>query len=121
MVAAVPGKIRASTLKCAFCNRRDLLEPSASGADSMAKSTILALFKVLVDMPSFNGLHRPRVTAMTALRRLATHSKDPAFLDLESSSVGLWCMKSLSSSNRELRIAARYGAFLHRARSNYLN
>ena len=43
---------------------------------------------------------------MIALRRLAKHSHDPRFLDFEASVTGQWCLDSLKSSIRELRIAA---------------
>lgn len=43
---------------------------------------------------------------MIALRRVARHSTDSEFWDLEKSGPGLWCLQSLSSSIRELRIAA---------------
>ncbi|KAK9420883.1 putative Phosphatidylinositol 3 [Seiridium unicorne] len=100
------GSNGASTLHCAICDSRNIWRQKTNCLDPVAKAAILEIFKVLVDMPDFNGLRRPRVIAMIGLRRLATHSQDPVLLDLESSSVGLWCMRSLSSSNRELRIAA---------------
>ena len=48
------------------------------------------------------------VTAMIALRRFAKHCRDVEFLDLEVSVPAQWCLKSLQSSMRELRIAAGY-------------
>ena len=43
---------------------------------------------------------------MLALRRIAHHSSDQRFLDLRLPGPGQWCLQSLSSSLRELRIAA---------------
>ena len=43
---------------------------------------------------------------MISLRRFALHCDDPEFLNLESSVAGQWCLQSLHSSIRELRIAA---------------
>ena len=43
---------------------------------------------------------------MIALRRLIWHSDDPELWDLERSLLGQWCLQSLQSSLRELRIAA---------------
>ncbi|EMR70330.1 putative protein kinase rad3 protein [Eutypa lata UCREL1] len=43
---------------------------------------------------------------MVALRRLAKHCYDREFLDVESSLAAQWCLKSLQSSIRELRIAS---------------
>jgi serine/threonine-protein kinase ATR len=43
---------------------------------------------------------------MFALRRFALHFPNADLLDLEVSNLGQWCLKSLRSSVRELRIAA---------------
>lgn len=43
---------------------------------------------------------------MIATRRVAMHCADEDFLDLETSELGQWCLQSLNSSLRELRIAA---------------
>lgn len=43
---------------------------------------------------------------MIALRRLVLHCEDVAFLNLETSGPGQWCLQSLNSSIRELRISA---------------
>ena len=43
---------------------------------------------------------------MIALRRVVVHSKAPDMLDLEKSAIGQWCLSTLQSSLRELRIAA---------------
>ena len=43
---------------------------------------------------------------MLALRRLIAHCCDADFLNLEASGAGQWCLQSLTSSIRELRIAA---------------
>lgn len=99
-------------IECPLCTSSCSLARNQSCLDRDAKSSIAVAFNALVDLPDFNGKRRPRVTAMLALRRLAAHSQDIWFLDLESSSIGLWCMKSLSSSNRELRLAARYVLYL---------
>lgn len=114
-IQPLPGKKGASRFKCSACNPSGMLQEKTNCLDLPARGNILAAFKAIVDMPDFNGLRRPRVAAMLALRRLATHAADSEFLNLETSSSGLWCMKSLSSSNRELRIAScrTLPAFLH--------
>lgn len=43
---------------------------------------------------------------MQALRRLVLHCDDPGVLNLETSGLGQWCIQSLNSSVREVRIAA---------------
>ncbi|KAH8201173.1 hypothetical protein TruAng_004641 [Truncatella angustata] len=101
-----PGTVDASRLDCVFCTTGVLWQQKPICLDHAVKSAQLDIFKILVETPNFNGLRRPRIIAMHALRRIAAHSHDPVLLDMETSSVGLWCMKSLSSSNRDLRIAA---------------
>lgn len=44
--------------------------------------------------------------AMFALRRFTVHFDDPVFFDLEKSPLGQWCLQSLRSSIRELRVAS---------------
>lgn len=44
--------------------------------------------------------------AMVALRRMARHSTGNEFWDIEKSGPGQWCLQSLQSHIRELRIAA---------------
>lgn len=43
---------------------------------------------------------------MVAIRRIILHARDAEVLDLEKSAIGRWCLQSLQSSVRELRIAA---------------
>lgn len=43
---------------------------------------------------------------MVAIRRVIFHARDAEVLDLEKSALGQWCLQSLQSSVRELRIAA---------------
>lgn len=43
---------------------------------------------------------------MLSLRRVIAHTDDPDLYNLETSELGQWCLKSLQSSVRELRIAA---------------
>jgi serine/threonine-protein kinase ATR len=63
-------------------------------------------FSNLVKSAAFLDSRRPRVLAMLALRRFALHYDDSELLDLEVSYLGQWCLSSLSSSIRELRVAA---------------
>jgi serine/threonine-protein kinase ATR len=65
-----------------------------------------AIFSKLIRLPCFVQSGRQRLVAMVALRRLVVHTVDADFLDIESSSPGQWCIQSLQSSIRELRIAA---------------
>lgn len=62
----------------------------------------------LVQSPSLAEVKRQRILAILTLRRLATHFREPTFLNLESSHLGQWCVQCIQSSVRELRIAAGY-------------
>ncbi len=64
------------------------------------------MFSNIIKLPSFLESRRLRVVAMVALRRIVRHSQSEDFWDLEKSGPGQWCIQSLHSSIRELRIAA---------------
>ncbi|KAF5250172.1 hypothetical protein FANTH_4592 [Fusarium anthophilum] len=70
------------------------------------KSRIEALFTKLIRLPALAESRRPRVAAMLAVRRVILHCEDTELLNLETSGIGQWCLQSLNSSMRELRIAA---------------
>ncbi|KAH8660790.1 protein kinase-like protein rad3 [Tricladium varicosporioides] len=77
-------------------------------------------FVTLTKSSSFLNSRRTRVMAMFALRRLTVHFHDEEFIDLEKSAMGQWCLQSLNSSVRELRVAAgrTLPGFLHRDSSD---
>lgn len=64
----------------------------------------VATFVKVKESPAFTG--RSRVLAMVTLRRFTTHFYNSDFVNLMTSSLGQWCVQSLNSSSRELRIAA---------------
>lgn len=64
------------------------------------------LFTKLIRLPFLAEARRPRVATMMGLRRLVMHINDPKLLNLETSNLGQWCLQSLYSSVRELRIAS---------------
>ncbi|KAF4494809.1 uvsb pi-3 kinase [Fusarium agapanthi] len=70
------------------------------------KSRIEALLTKLIRLPALAESRRPRVAAMLAIRRVILHCEDTELLNLETSGIGQWCLQSLNSSVRELRIAA---------------
>ena len=74
--------------------------------DPAAKRKALDTFNSLIQFPDFVSSRKPRISAMVALRRLAKHCRDDAFLDVEASIAAQWCLKSLQSSVREIRIAS---------------
>ncbi|KAL9566383.1 hypothetical protein ACKAV7_009298 [Fusarium commune] len=91
---------KAITLMILLCVRSNL-----HGA-TVHKSRIEALFTKLIRLPALAESRRPRVAAMLAIRRVILHCEDTELLNLETSGLGQWCLQSLNSSVRELRIAA---------------
>ncbi|KAK1750228.1 protein kinase rad3 [Echria macrotheca] len=91
--------------QCSFCSASDnstqppCLEPAAM--ESASK-----IFVKIIESQSFQRSRRSRVFGMVTLRRLVKHNSDPSFFDFETSVPGQWCLDSLKSSVRELRIAA---------------
>jgi serine/threonine-protein kinase ATR len=64
----------------------------------------LNLFVALV--PLVQRSAKSRLVAMLNLRRLLTHTCSLEHLDISNCAMGEWCLQSLRSSSRELRIAA---------------
>ncbi|KAH8816823.1 protein kinase-like protein rad3 [Xylogone sp. PMI_703] len=91
------------------CNVCDTTSRTTSTSPSSGRSAhtdaLLAMAK-LIKLPAFLDSRKPRVLAMLALKRLASHFNDQEFIDLEVSILGQWCLQSLQSSIRELRITA---------------
>ncbi|KAK4042470.1 hypothetical protein C8A01DRAFT_44486 [Parachaetomium inaequale] len=92
---------------CPFCSEA---KPSDPGPVAPRLENVhavgISIFSKIIKLPSFLESRRPRVAAMIALRRLTKHSTDGELWDLEKSGPGQWCLQSLQSSIRELRIAA---------------
>lgn len=83
--------------------------PDASTCiDVAAKKLAMETFVSLLQIESFPDSRKPRVAAMVALRRIAKHCNSSELIDMEHSFAAQWCLKSLHSSQRELRIAAGY-------------
>ncbi|KXX76695.1 Protein kinase rad3 [Madurella mycetomatis] len=92
--------------QCSFCSGPTLSVSAPNCQHEEGKALGITLFSSVIKLPSFLESRRPRVFAMIVLRRIARHSTDNEFWDLEKSGPGLWCLQSLQSSIRELRIAA---------------
>jgi serine/threonine-protein kinase ATR len=94
------------TLSCDFCGLgvQTGQKPVAGGI--AIKKTVQELIADLIQTQAFLESRKPRIITMVILRRLVLHTNDTDFLDLERSIPGQWCLQSLQSSVRELRIAA---------------
>jgi len=97
-----------ASTKCLQCNTVQI--PNSFSSDYIKNMGIeenaISIFSALIKFPAFLESQRSRVLAMIALRRFSIHSKNVEFMDLELSPLGQWCVGSIKSSVRELRIAA---------------
>ena len=99
------------SLRCTLCGPLQGASAQPNCVDPQLKKTTAALFSHLACLPGFVDSPTIRVFGMSILRRLAIHATDEALLDLEASTPAQWCLQSLQSSVRELRVAARYPHF----------
>lgn len=90
--------------QCQLCE--DCSQIVVTRATSASYATIQTIFTQIVQHPDLPESNIARIATMIGLRRIAVHSYDDAFLDLETPGAGQWCIQSLNSSLRELRIAA---------------
>ncbi|KAL6794711.1 hypothetical protein GGI42DRAFT_345653 [Trichoderma sp. SZMC 28013] len=91
-------------ITCPICDESSSSVPMISSHN--AKGEARQIFSKVIRLPSFSESRRPRIAAMITLRRLILHCEDASFLNLEISGPGQWCLQSLNSSIRELRISA---------------
>jgi len=94
--------------KCALCEGLPNPEPVERDESTCREvgSDALLLFGALIKSAAFGIAKRPRVLAMLMLKKFALHYDNSDFIDLEKSTLGQWCLGSLKSSVRELRVAA---------------
>lgn len=93
-------------LICLDCRSAHGNPQTSTCIDPTSKKLAMEMFVSLLQIPAFSESRKPRVAAMVSLRRLAKHCNSSNFLDMEASPAAQWCLKSLHSSLRELRIAA---------------
>ncbi|KAK3954844.1 phosphatidyl inositol 3-kinase [Pseudoneurospora amorphoporcata] len=95
-----------ASLECSHCSIFGYSAITQACDDAVTKRTAYKILEKLVKSPSFHGSRRPRVYTMVRLQRMLRHTVLPEFRDLELSVLGQWCVQSLRSSIRELRIGA---------------
>ncbi|EGO53602.1 phosphatidyl inositol 3-kinase [Neurospora tetrasperma FGSC 2508] len=95
-----------ASLECAHCSIFGYSAFTQACDDAVTKTTAYKILEKLVKSPGFRDSRRPRVYAMVRLQRMLRHTVLPKFRDLEQSILGQWCVQSLRSSIRELRIGA---------------
>lgn len=110
-----------SAIECSICENSGQGKAKISLCTS--KSTVRSIFSKLVRQRTFLESRQTRIVAMIALRKLVFHCEDGEFIDLEVSSAAQWCLQSLNSSIRELRIAAgrTLSTFMPSSSTPYIN
>lgn len=96
--------------RCFICEKLPSPKTAILDDDLCQKtgSEAILILNTLIKSSAFMDSRKSRVLAMIAVKAFAIHFRDEGFFDLETSEIGQWCLKSLQSSMRELRIAAGY-------------
>lgn len=116
---AAVGTLRARTsssgellsMSCSWCDSTELRSGTNvhlwDSHDQLTwRNEVLNILRYIIEIPEFQGSKAPKVWAAAAIRSLHSHLNDSEALDLRDNVLGEWCMKSLRSPQRELRIAA---------------
>ena len=106
------GRKRARTGTCSLCDGGSGVGLVKSVWDKKPGEEIFLTLSKLLEGNHLQTSPRPRIAAMTTLRRLIMHTENAAYLDLANSYLAQWCLQSLRSSLRELRISAGF-VFVH--------
>ncbi|KAL2883978.1 serine/threonine-protein kinase M1 [Colletotrichum sp. CLE4] len=107
--ATVDGDVRIGKRKsvgCAFCDQKPGGSERLNATTVEEKREAQSIFTKLIHLPNFKESKRPRIVAMISARRIINHADVTELIDLETSPLGQWCLQSLHSSIRELRIAS---------------
>ncbi|SZF04158.1 unnamed protein product [Blumeria hordei] len=120
-LAPIRENFPAKTYLCRICEEKQYLKPEFSKDDVHYESSLEAIkiFTTIIKSAAFSESRKVRVLSMIILRRFTVHFDQAEFLDLEVSILAQWCFQSLTSSIRELRVAAsRTAATFLRESSN---
>lgn len=94
-------------LVCDVCDHEDYRADSGSRGRLNGLDSLWKAFSYM--LPRLTRAPSVRITAMAALRRILVHAPSPSQMQLASSDFGEFCLHSLRSSVRELRIVTGYG------------
>ncbi|KIX02531.1 uncharacterized protein Z518_08472 [Rhinocladiella mackenziei CBS 650.93] len=89
---------------CHICDEDGELTNNATIPEAASNEELLKTLLVLIQ--SISRQSRARIAAMSALRRAIMHTNSTDYLKLNSTPAGDWCLQSLKSSSRDLRMAA---------------
>lgn len=93
---------------CVSCNRARIerTHTAPSSCDEDYEKTLIDVLEILLKSNEVATSNQFKVTAMSALKRVACHTSMVEALGFEHGVLGKWCLHGLRSSSRELRIAA---------------
>jgi serine/threonine-protein kinase ATR len=108
-LTGLTGIVSNGTLLCHVCD----CEQREHDVDSNRECTgIDDLCKILAYIiPRLTRTPSLRITAMTTLKRTMLHAPNSTYSQLISSVFGEFCLQSLRSSIRELRVVTGYGLY----------
>lgn len=93
-------------VSCAKCDIHVKGLKEASDLSQDIQTELLSVFVLMTKSVFENELRQPRISALLALPRLASHLSQDTEFDLAQSTLGQICLNALQSSNREIRVAA---------------
>lgn len=98
-----PGDLFGTEYRCTICD-----DSKPPGTVKIWKNSQFdELRKVATELvPHLQRSSKPRVAGMIALRHILMHDPNDEHVRLASSVFGEWCLQSLRSSIRELRVVA---------------
>ncbi|KAJ5935678.1 hypothetical protein N7466_005225 [Penicillium verhagenii] len=101
------------TVFCETCDSEPHTPETENEKDKIEFEELWTVFNSI--LPKLTRTPGPRIAAMVSLRRILMHSPCLDQMHLSSSASGEFCLHSLRSSNRELRVATSHSvvAFVH--------
>lgn len=107
VLAQKPSQVaERETLFCKECDLEQQKKGETHESDKGAFGELWAIFNFI--LPKLTRTPGPRIAAMVTLRRILMHSPNLDQMHLSSSTSGEFCLHSLRSSIRELRVATGY-------------
>jgi serine/threonine-protein kinase ATR len=95
--------IKRDTLFCQTCDTDQYQNDRSGNEEHSEFEEIWSLFNFI--LPRLKRAPGPRISAMVALRRILMHAPNSNQMHISNSASGEFCLHSLRSSIRELRIA----------------
>lgn len=91
---------------CPECDTGSPLKNQDAWLSETDSNGLMRVLAALTRVPHIQKSGRPRVVAMLAFNRIFNHCREMTHLDITTSTLGQYCLHSLRSSSRDVRIAA---------------